>query len=329
MMAMLEPSHQNRQTRPSRRIRDSARPGHNIALVATALLGMMGSSVAAQAPLPPTRPPELQQQADDVAEAETPAVAPTQPPTPEPPEPQRASASGLPGACAALAEAGIITARRVASPRVPRPCALSEAVSLTAVQLDDGSSISFKPAALMSCEMVVAIADWTREDLAPDIEKLGARLETLRVASSFSCRGQNRKSGARVSEHGYGNAMDVGGFVLSDGRSISVSPRGMPNAFALAMKESACRRFTTVLGPGSDGYHEDHIHVDLAKRRNGFKLCRWRLPGSTTPERRYVRASATEIGTPTAEPARNGNQIEKSAPLPPVRPEIPAREAED
>ena len=36
-----------------------------------------------------------------------------------------------------------------------------------------------------------------------------------------------------------------------------------------------CARFSTVLGPGSDGYHEDHIHLDLMERRNNYKICQW------------------------------------------------------
>jgi hypothetical protein len=31
----------------------------------------------------------------------------------------------------------------------------------------------------------------------------------------------------------------------------------------------------TVLGPGSDGYHEHHIHVDLAERRGNYRMCQW------------------------------------------------------
>ena len=41
------------------------------------------------------------------------------------------------------------------------------------------------------------------------------------------------------------------------------------------MRKSVCTRFTTVLGPGSDGYHEDHIHIDLAERRSGYRICQW------------------------------------------------------
>jgi hypothetical protein len=32
-----------------------------------------------------------------------------------------------------------------------------------------------------------------------------------------------------------------------------------------------------VLGPGSDGYHEDHIHLDLMQRHNNYKICEWNV----------------------------------------------------
>ena len=41
------------------------------------------------------------------------------------------------------------------------------------------------------------------------------------------------------------------------------------------MKQSACTNFTTVLGPGSDSYHENHIHVDLLERPGSYRLCQW------------------------------------------------------
>jgi len=40
---------------------------------------------------------------------------------------------------------------------------------------------------------------------------------------------------------------------------------------------SVCARFMTVLGRGSDGYHEDHIHLDLMERHNNYKICQWNV----------------------------------------------------
>jgi hypothetical protein len=45
--------------------------------------------------------------------------------------------------------------------------------------------------------------------------------------------------------------------------------------FREGLKTRTCARFNTVLGPGSDGYHEDHVHVDLAQRHSGYRMCQW------------------------------------------------------
>ncbi|MFG1359748.1 extensin family protein [Xanthobacter pseudotagetidis] len=159
---------------------------------------------------------------------------------------------------------------------VPKPgCGLSEPVRLTAIRLGDGRMAALKPAAILRCETVLAVAAWVREDIAPAVAALGTKVEAVKVAASYDCRSRNRVFGARMSEHGYGNALDVGGFEVADRRKLEVEGGGFPLSLRNLMKDSACRRFSTVLGPGSDGYHEDHIHVDIAQRRNDFKLCRW------------------------------------------------------
>ncbi|MFG1378306.1 extensin family protein [Xanthobacter autotrophicus] len=165
-------------------------------------------------------------------------------------------------------------------------CGLAQAVRLSAVRLLDGRLVAFKPAAVIRCEVAAAVAGWLREDLAPAIAALGSQVTAVTVAASYDCRPRNRVSGARMSEHGLGNALDVGGFELADARVMKVEKGGLPPSLRAAMKDSACRRFTTVLGPGSDGYHEDHIHVDLAQRRMGFRLCRWNLDAGTVVARK-------------------------------------------
>ncbi|MBI3702671.1 MAG: extensin family protein, partial [Rhizobiales bacterium] len=66
-------------------------------------------------------------------------------------------------------------------------------------------------------------------------------------------------------------------FTLADKRTIGLTDMTVPKAWRAALRESACARFTTVLGPGSDGYHESHIHLDIAERRNGYRICQWEV----------------------------------------------------
>ncbi|MGQ3676402.1 extensin-like domain-containing protein [Xanthobacter sp. TB0139] len=252
----------------------------------------------ASAPMPPIRPVELLR---DGAPAET---VMQQPATAAAQNTVRgvhvSTEDEMPALCTELVKAGVIEAAAVENLKVPRPCSLPQPVRLDGIRLADGNLVRLRPGATMSCEMVVAILDWTREDLAPAVEQLGARLEMLKVASSYACRGRNRKKGARISEHGFGNAMDVSGFELSDGRTFTIKA-GLPAPLALAMKQSACERFATVLGPGSDGYHEDHIHVDLAKRRKSYKLCRWKLR-NRTPVLARQTAQAAPVPLPAPKP---------------------------
>src|SRR5437660_654490 len=78
--------------------------------------------------------------------------------------------------------------------------------------------------------------------------------------------GQNRVTGARLSEHGKANALDIRSLKLADGKVVRLTDVAVARAFRERIRRSACARFMTVLGPGSDGYHEEHVHVDLAER---------------------------------------------------------------
>jgi hypothetical protein len=125
--------------------------------------------------------------------------------------------------------------------------------------------------------MASAIADWIRSDIAPLAQKLGSTISDLDNFDSFECRGRNRVAGALLSEHGRANALDIRAFKLANGRSISLTDRTVPRELRENVLHSACTRFATVLGPGSDWYHEDHIHFDLMERRNNYRICQWNV----------------------------------------------------
>jgi hypothetical protein len=125
--------------------------------------------------------------------------------------------------------------------------------------------------------MASAIADWIRSDVAPLAAGLGSVISDLDNFDSFECRGRNRVAGAELSEHGRANALDVRAFKLANGQSISLTDRTVPRDLRESVLHSACARFTTVLGPGADWYHEDHIHLDLMERHNNYKICQWNV----------------------------------------------------
>jgi hypothetical protein len=117
--------------------------------------------------------------------------------------------------------------------------------------------------------------------MAPAALELGAPLKSIDNYDSYRCRGRNNVTGAKVSEHGKGNAIDLRAIRLANGTLVDLTSATAAKPFRESMRTSACMRFKTVLGPGSDAYHEEHIHLDLAERSRGYAMCQWavREPG--------------------------------------------------
>jgi len=159
----------------------------------------------------------------------------------------------------------------------PGDCGGEDLVRLEAVVLPDKRRVTVKPAAIMRCTMASAIADWIRTDMAPLALSLGSVVSDLDNFDSFECRGRNGIAGAQLSEHGHANALDVRALKLANGQSISFTDRTVAREVRENILHSVCARFSTVLGPGADGYHEDHIHLDLMQRHNNYKICQWNV----------------------------------------------------
>jgi len=139
--------------------------------------------------------------------------------------------------------------------------------------------VQMQPAALLRCQMVPAVDDWTKRVVIPAARfYYGVQLSELKVAGSFSCRPMNNVSGAFLSEHGHANAVDISGFVLADGRTVSVkggwSGSHADRGFLRAVHKGACDVFTTVLGPNYDSNHHDHFHLDLARHGGSGRICK-------------------------------------------------------
>jgi hypothetical protein len=126
------------------------------------------------------------------------------------------------------------------------------------------------------CPLAKAIADWVRDDIALMTVK-GGMLREIKIAGSYECRDRNRVSGEKMSEHARANAIDVIGISLGSAGSISFTDKVAARDLREIARNSACSRFPTVLGPGSDGYHEDHIHLDLLERKSGYRICQWNV----------------------------------------------------
>jgi hypothetical protein len=231
------------------------------------------AAVSAMVPLPKPRPAEAPASADDAKPAE--ASKPTE--TEKPAAEQPAPAPPPPSACRLALTEAIAIAPSIPAISGPGGCGGDDLVRLEAVVLPDNKHVAVKPAAILRCTMAAAIADWVRSDVAPLAQSLGTSISDLDNFDSFECRGRNRVAGAKLSEHGRANALDVRALKFTNGQSLSLTDRTVAREQREAVLHSVCARFTTVLGPGSDWYHEDHIHLDLAERRSGYRICQWNV----------------------------------------------------
>lgn len=154
-------------------------------------------------------------------------------------------------------------------------CGIDDAVKLSAVMTRDKTRVAISPPATMRCSTAEAIVRWVRDDIASIAAELGGPLGAIANFASYECRGRNRVVGALISEHGKGNALDIRALTLTNGKSYELTDIHVAKPVREKLRASACARFTTVLGPASDGYHEGHVHVDLAERRGGYRICQW------------------------------------------------------
>ena len=275
--------------------------------------------VSASIPLPKPRPAEAPAIEDKPPEGKPGEVEKpvAEPAAPVPPPPS---------ACRLALTEAIAIAPSIPAISGPGGCGGDDLVRLEAVVLADKKQVVVKPAAILRCTMAAAIADWVRSDMAPLARSLGTTLSDLDNFDSFECRGRNRVAGARMSEHGRANALDLRALKFANGQSLSLTDRGVAREQREAVLHSVCARFTTVLGPGSDWYHEDHIHLDLAERRGGYRICQWNvydpLPAVAPllPAERPEDAPPREVAAkPDAKPAAaKQNAAEPDAEAEPV-----------
>ncbi|MGY4626317.1 extensin family protein [Bradyrhizobium sp. USDA 4486] len=275
---------------------------------------------SARIPLPRPRPEEAPKASDeDQPEAEG-KPSPDKPNAPKPAETARPSEKQLSACRLALTE-DIAIAPSIPDIRGPGACGGEDLVRLEAIVLPDKRKVMVKPAAILRCTMASAIADWVRKDMVPLAASLGTTISDLDNFDSFECRGRNRVVGAMLSEHAKANALDVRAIKLANGQSIGLTDRSVSREVRERVLQSVCSRFSTVLGPGSDWYHEDHIHLDLAQRRNDYRICQWNvwdpLPqvAPLLPAERPEEAPPREVAAkPEAKEGDDDHAAEKSAP---------------
>ncbi|MCK0198208.1 extensin family protein [Ancylobacter sp. 6x-1] len=200
----------------------------------------------------------------------------------------------------------------------------------------DQGRVQVTPAATLACPATAAVDRWVTDTVQPAaMAWFGQPVVQIKQMSSYSCRNMNGAATGKTSEHAYGNALDVGGFVLADGRQVIVQT-GWKGAvdeqgFLRTVQATACERFTTVLAPGSNIYHYNHIHVDLM-RHKGSSICK---PGPVMPRPPMIAAPMTPpagSGMPVPLPAAAtmGAPVRQQAqPYPGGPAEIPPGDGDD
>lgn len=138
-----------------------------------------------------------------------------------------------------------------------------------AVRVSEIAGAEIKPATL-SCPVAAALAMWVNLEVQPAAgEHLGQDVVGITHFGSYACR--NIRSGTglgsfRRSEHATADAIDIAGFRLRDGSTVSVlrdwKAAGERSKFLRAVHRGACRYFRVVLGPEANALHRNHFHLD-------------------------------------------------------------------
>jgi hypothetical protein len=173
--------------------------------------------------------------------------------------------------------------------------------------------VGVKPPATLACPLVSALDQWIDSSVQPAAMRwFGEPVVEIKQISAYSCRGMNGNPNAQISEHAFGNALDIAEFLLADGRKVSVQYgwRGMPEeqGFLHDVQATACAQFSTVLAPGANAYHYNHIHVDLMRHASGRHICE---PAAMSGELVAERVRARYAAQHESEPGVTGSVASK------------------
>ncbi len=147
-------------------------------------------------------------------------------------------------------------------------CGIAHPVRVTAI-----SGVNLSQAALMNCKTARALKKWIVSGAKPAVGRRGGGIKSLKILAHYTCRTRNNQAGAKISEHGKGNAIDIGAINLVNGTSISVlggwNDR-RDGKLLRRMHRAACGPFGVVLGPDANKYHKNHFHFDISNLRNPY-----------------------------------------------------------
>lgn len=194
-------------------------------------------------------------------------------------------------------------------------CGMTRPFKVAAVS---GGFVALAPKATLACPLVANVEAWFMEAVQPAaMAWYGSPVVEVKQLSSYSCRTMNGQPGALISEHAFGNALDIASFRFADGREVNFKEgwKGKPEerGFLRTVHAAACERFSTVLAPGADMFHYDHIHVDLARRASGRSVCK-PAPITPTPPPMRLPESVPVARAPSLPPAASASISRSTSP---------------
>jgi hypothetical protein len=222
--------------------------------------------VAAQDPAPPLPPPRPDQPTTSSPEVSDEKVQPKE--------------AGAEQKASELSEAAAACLERIARLGIrfeKRPPVRENSCSVDNPVLVSGlpNGIEVAPASSMACPVAESLARWMTDAVTPEAERQFQSAATkLLIGTSYQCRDQ--RNGEKLSEHAFGNGVDVMGFEFAKRAPLTIATHAAdsPEAtFQSAVQKAACPIFTTVLGPGSDAAHGDHLHLDMRQRKGDYRIC--------------------------------------------------------
>jgi hypothetical protein len=159
-------------------------------------------------------------------------------------------------------------------------CTIEVPVRLKSVmaQARTAAKVHLPEEPVVSCQFAERLAAWLGHLVAPLIAgRMSADLRAVRTGPGYECRNRNGAAIGKLSAHAVGKAIDISAFELSSGKLLPIKPDGdeAMRHVVDAVRTAACGWFTTVLGPGSDAAHTDHLHVDVALHGTSdrYRIC--------------------------------------------------------
>ncbi len=141
-----------------------------------------------------------------------------------------------------------------------------------------GSEIQFPNQPLIDCGLAEPLAHWIGEVVAPVFAaNFTSPLRAIRTGPGYECRNRDHETTGKLSAHAIGLALDISGFELANGQIISFQSGNDPvsDAVLRTIRTAGCGWFMTVLGPGSDAAHANHLHLDIQHHgsEERYRIC--------------------------------------------------------